>query len=381
MIKILTIVGARPQIIKAAALSRAIKNKFADKIKEKILHTGQHYDSNMSEIFFSELGIPYPDYNLNAGSGLHGEQTAKMISGIEKILMSEKFNAVVVFGDTNSTLAGAIAASKLHVPIIHIEAGLRSFNMSMPEEINRIVCDQLSTLLFAPTQTAINNLTQEGFFTSKAAFPNGKQRNVFLSGDIMYDNMLYYSSFAEKKTDILSRLRLTKGEYALATIHRDNNTDNPERLSAIFDALLEVSKQFSIKIIIPIHPRTEKLLPLNLSPDIFDKLQKDNSILLMPPASFFEIITLEKHAQIILTDSGGIQKEAYFLKKPSIILRPETEWVEITEQKAGIIADANKDAIIKAFECLRTSNLSYPSVFGNGQAAEFMLEKIITSST
>jgi UDP-GlcNAc3NAcA epimerase len=291
--------------------------------------------------------------------------------------MEEKFDAVVVFGDTNSTLAGAIAASKIHIPIVHIEAGLRSFNMSMPEEINRIVCDQLSSLLYAPTQTAINNLTQEGFFTSKLTFPNGKQRNIFLSGDIMYDNMLYYSSMAENKTDILNHLGLTKGEFALATIHRDNNTDNPERLSAIFDALLEITKQFTIKIVIPIHPRTKKLLSLNLSPDIFNKLQKSNSILLIPPASFFEIILLEKNAQVILTDSGGIQKEAYFLQKPSVILRPETEWTEIIEQKAGIIADANKDSIIKAFESLRNSNCSYPSVFGNGQAAEFILEKMI----
>ena len=377
MIKILTIVGARPQIIKAAALSRAIKNEFADKIKEKILHTGQHYDSNMSDIFFTELSVPHPDYNLNVGSGLHGEQTAKMISGIENVLMKEKFDVVVVFGDTNSTLAGAIAASKIHVPIVHVEAGLRSFNMSMPEEINRIVCDQLSNLLFAPTQTAIDNLTQEGFFTSAATFPNGKPRNVFLSGDIMYDNMLYYSSMAEEKTDILNRLGLTNEEFALATIHRGNNTDNPQRLSAIFEALLEVTQQFAIKIVIPIHPRTKKSLSLNLSSAVFDKLQKNNSILLIPPASFFEIIVLEKNAQIILTDSGGVQKEAYFLKKPSIILRPETEWLEITEQKAGIVADANKEAIIKAFESLKKSDISYPSVFGNGRAAEFMLEKMI----
>ncbi|MDL2262943.1 UDP-N-acetylglucosamine 2-epimerase, partial [Bacteroidales bacterium OttesenSCG-928-I21] len=227
MIKILTIIGARPQIIKAAALSRAIKNNFSDKIEEKILHTGQHYDANMSEVFFQEMNIPKPHFNLNIGSGKHGEQTAKMITGIEQVLTNEKFDAIVVFGDTNSTLAGAVAASKIHIPIVHIEAGLRSFNMAMPEEINRIICDQLSTILFAPTETALRNLESEGFFSSKATFEDGKQRNIFNSGDIMYDNSLYFSSIAEEKTDILKQIELENQDFVLATIHRDNNTDNP----------------------------------------------------------------------------------------------------------------------------------------------------------
>ena len=224
MIKLLTLIGARPQIIKAAALNRAIKNNFSDQIEEKILHTGQHYDENMSEVFFREMGIPTPHFNLHIGSGRHGEQTAKMIAGIEQVLLDEKPDWVVVFGDTNSTLAGAVAASKLHIPIVHIEAGLRSFNMAMPEEINRIVCDQLSTLLFAPTATAVNNLENEGFLSSKAAFADGRQRKVMYSGDIMYDNSLYFAGIAEQKTDILKRFDLENQDFVLATIHRDINT-------------------------------------------------------------------------------------------------------------------------------------------------------------
>jgi UDP-GlcNAc3NAcA epimerase len=377
MIKILTIIGARPQIIKAAALSRAIKNSFSDKIEEKILHTGQHYDENMSEVFFREMGIPAPHFNLNIGSGKHGEQTAKMISGIEQILINEPFDAVVVFGDTNSTLAGSIAASKIHVPIVHIEAGLRSFNMSMPEEINRIVCDQLSTLLFAPTETAVRNLENEGFFSSKAKFKDGNKRQIFHSGDIMYDNSLYFAEIAEQKTDILKRLSLENQKFVLATIHRDNNTDNPERLTAIVEALIEISEK--IKIVLPLHPRTKKLLPENLSKETFDKLQNNSNITIIPPASFFEIIVLEKHSQLIMTDSGGLQKEAYFFKKPCVILRPETEWVEIVEQQAGIIADADKQMILNAFEKLSQLKPNFPPVFGDGHSAEFTLNKILNT--
>jgi len=375
MIKILTIIGARPQIIKAAALSRAIKNSFSERIEEKILHTGQHYDSTMSDVFFEEMNIPKPHFNLNIGSGKHGEQTAKMISGIEQILLGEPFDAVVVFGDTNSTLAGAIAASKIHIPIVHIEAGLRSFNMAMPEEINRIVCDQLSTLLFAPTETAVKNLENEGFFSSKSIFKDGNNRQVFHSGDIMYDNSLYFAEIAEQKTDILQRLNLQNQDFVLATIHRDNNTDNPERLTAIIEALIEIAEK--TKIVLPLHPRTKKLLPENLSKEIHDKLQYNSNITIIPPASFFEILVLEKYSQLIMTDSGGLQKEAYFFKKPCVILRPETEWVEIVEQQAGIIADADKQMILSAFEKLSQSKPSFPPVFGDGRSAEFTLNKII----
>ena len=374
--KILTVIGARPQIIKAAALSRAINNGFSDRIEEKILHTGQHYDANMSAVFFDEMGIPRPHFNLNTGSGKHGVQTAKMIAGIEEVLENETFDAIVLYGDTNSTIAGAVAASKLHLPIVHIEAGLRSFNMAMPEEINRIVCDNLSTVLFAPTQTAVDNLRREGFLSSKATFADGNRRHVFHSGDIMYDNSLYFARIADEKTDILRRIGLEDEKFVLATIHRDNNTDNPERLTAIAEALLEITER-GYKIVLPLHPRTKKLLPQNLSEDDYRRITSNPDILIIPPVSFFEIIVLERHASLIMTDSGGLQKEAYFFRKPCLILRPETEWVEIVEQHAGIITDADKELIVRSFDEYIDTEPQFPPLFGDGHSAEFMLDKTL----
>lgn len=374
--KILTVIGARPQIIKAAALSRAINNGFSDRIEEKILHTGQHYDANMSAVFFDEMGIPRPHFNLNTGSGKHGVQTAKMIAGIEEVLENETFDAIVLYGDTNSTIAGAVAASKLHLPIVHIEAGLRSFNMAMPEEINRIVCDNLSTILFAPTQTAVDNLRREGFLSSKATFADGNRRHVFHSGDIMYDNSLYFARLADEKTDILRRLGLEDEKFVLATIHRDNNTDNPERLTAIAEALLEITER-GYKIVLPLHPRTKKLLPQNLSEEDYRRITSNPDILIIPPVSFFEIIVLERHASLIMTDSGGLQKEAYFFRKPCLILRPETEWVEIVEQHAGIITDADNELIVRSFDEYIDTEPQFPPLFGDGHSAEFMLDKTL----
>ena len=374
--KILTVIGARPQIIKAAALSRAINNGFSDRIEEKILHTGQHYDANMSAVFFDEMGIPRPHFNLNTGSGKHGVQTAKMIAGIEEVLENETFDTIVLYGDTNSTIAGAVAASKLHLPIVHIEAGLRSFNMAMPEEINRIVCDNLSTVLFAPTQTAVDNLRREGFLSSKATFADGNRRHVFHSGDIMYDNSLYFARIADEKTDILRRLGLEGEKFVLATIHRDNNTDNPERLTAITESFLEITER-GYKIVLPLHPRTKKLLPQNLSEDDYRRITSNPDILIIPPVSFFEIIVLERHASLIMTDSGGLQKEAYFFRKPCLILRPETEWVEIVEQHAGIITDADKELIVRSFDEYIDTEPQFPPLFGDGHSAEFMLGKTL----
>jgi len=374
--KIISVIGARPQIIKAAALSRAINNGFSDRIEEKILHTGQHYDVNMSAVFFDEMGIPRPHFNLNTGSGKHGVQTAKMIAGIEEVLENEAFDAIVLYGDTNSTIAGAVAASKLHLPIVHIEAGLRSFNMAMPEEINRIVCDNLSTILFAPTQTAVDNLRREGFLSSKATFADGNRRHVFHSGDIMYDNSLYFARLADEKTDILRRLGLEDEKFVLATIHRDNNTDNPERLTAIAEALLEITER-GYKIVLPLHPRTKKLLPQNLSEDDYRRITSNPDIMIIPPVSFFEIIVLERHASLIMTDSGGLQKEAYFFRKPCLILRPETEWVEIVEQHAGIITDADKELIVRSFDEYIDTEPQFPPLFGDGHSAEFMLDKTL----
>lgn len=377
MIKLLTVIGARPQIIKAAAISRAVRGAFADHVEEKILHTGQHYDANMSEVFFSELGIPQPDYNLGVGSGSHGEQTAKMTAGIEQVLLGEHFDGLILYGDTNSTLAGAVAASKLHVPIFHVEAGLRSFNMAMPEEINRIVCDQLSTILFTPTETAYQNLLREGFGESKATFKDGRTRLVVKSGDVMYDNSLHFSSIADRQSTILEQLNLEKEGFILVTIHRDNNTDNPERLTAIFQALLDISESEKIKIVLPLHPRTAKLLPVNLDAAIYEKLQQSKLITLIPPASFLDMIALEKNARIIMTDSGGVQKEAFFFERPCIILRPETEWVEIVEHGAGTIADADYGRIMTAYREFAGRKVTFPKLFGDGHAAERILRTVI----
>ena len=367
MIRLLTVIGARPQIIKAAAISRAIREDFLDKVEERILHTGQHYDANMSQVFFDELGIPSPDYNLGVGSGPHGEQTAKMIDGIEKVLKSDHFDGIILYGDTNSTLAGAVAAAKLQIPVFHVEAGLRSFNMSMPEEQNRIVCDHLSSILFAPTKTAYDNLVSEGMVSSKALFQGGKRRFVVNSGDVMYDNALYFSKIAEKKSTILNDCGVSPGNYVLATVHRDFNTDNPERIESIFRALSRVSEENDTPVVLPLHPRTKKYLPSGLS----------RRILIIPPASFFDILTLEKNARIVMTDSGGVQKEAFFFGKPCIILRPETEWVEILEYNAGILADADYDRIISAYSILSGNDVCFPPLFGDGKASHKIIQSIL----
>lgn len=371
---ILTIVGARPQFIKAAALSRAIRNGFQREVSEKVLHTGQHYDKNMSQVFFDELGMSQPDFNLNIGSGSHGWQSAEMIVGIEKVLHSEHFDCVVVYGDTNSTLAGAVAAAKLHVPVVHIEAGLRSFNMAMPEEQNRIVCDHLSSLLFAPTESAVENLRNEGFMSDKTTFPPNRKRKVYHSGDIMYDNSVFYASVADKTANILKDNSLNDNGYVLATIHRDCNTDNPERLTSVFKALLNVAR--SETVVLPLHPRTAKVLESNVDNDVVRELHK-SQIRILPPVSYLEMTSLEHHSKMVITDSGGVQKEAYFFGKPCVILRSETEWIEIVEQGAAILADADGDAIVEAVDVLKNKNIDFVPIFGNGHAAEFILDKML----
>lgn len=376
MIKLITVIGARPQIIKAAAISRSVKNHFSGVIQEKILHTGQHYDQNMSQVFFDELNIPKPDFNLGVGSGSHGGQTAKMIAGIEDVLTSEHYDGIILYGDTNSTLAGAVAAVKQHIPIFHIEAGLRSFNMAMPEEVNRITCDQMSSILFAPTQTAIDNLCKEGFMDIDVRFKNGKNRQIFNSGDVMYDNSLYFAEFSGR-TKILESNSLQANNYILATIHRDNNTDNPARLDSIFRALLHISNDDKIEIILPLHPRTTKLMPKNLTAELYDKVIHSSFLKLVEPVSFLEMIELEQNAKLVMTDSGGVQKEAFFFEKPCVILRPETEWVEILEHGAGLIVDADFDRIVDGYRDLSTKQVTFPPLFGDGKAAYFILEKII----
>ena len=349
MKRIVTIIGARPQIIKAAAVSRAVHAHFSSQIEEHILHTGQHYDSNMSEVFFRELGVPEPMYNLHVGSASHGVQTARMIEGIEAVLMQTHYDGVLVYGDTNSTLAAAVAASKLQVPIFHVEAGLRSFNMSMPEEINRIVCDRLSSLLFAPTTTAVRNLEAEGM-----------TKGVVLSGDVMYDNALYFGKTAcGCKTD---------RPFVLATVHRPANTDNEEHLRSIIRALQDIAKT-GMDVVVPLHPRTKKRIEdLRLNTD---------DLRIIEPASFLEMIALEKNAAVVLTDSGGVQKEAFFYGTPCVILRPETEWVEIVEAGAGILADADYERIMAAYEQLANKPIDFPPLYGDGHASEKILEEIV----
>jgi UDP-GlcNAc3NAcA epimerase len=377
--KIVTLIGARPQIIKAAALSRSIRNKFSDKITEMIVHTGQHYDVNMSQVFFDELGIPEPDANLNIGSGSHGRQTAGMITGIEEILLKEKPDFLVLYGDTNSTLAGAIAASKIHVPIAHVEAGLRSFNKSMPEEINRIMADHVSTLLFAPTETGWKNLVREGFDPENTSPFSTDHPGIFHCGDVMYDNSLYFSKVAKDRSPILKKLKLENNSFFLATVHRDNNTDRPERLNAIFEAFVEIVNQSQKQIVLPLHPRTAGLLDKKLTPATYREVKHNKRIKLVPPVSFLDMIRLESRCEMVFTDSGGVQKEAYFFGKPALILRSETEWKEIVEQGCARVVNADKEAILHAFDHFSTveKDLHFPSLFGDGHASEFILKTLL----
>jgi UDP-GlcNAc3NAcA epimerase len=376
--KIVTIIGARPQIIKAAALSRAIKNKYSTQLKEIIVHTGQHYDANMSQIFFDELGIPAPDYNLNVGSGGHGSQTAAMIAGIEEILIKEKPNGIVLYGDTNSTLAGGIAAIKIHVPVIHIEAGLRSFNKAMPEEVNRIMCDHVSSFLFTPTKTGLINLIKEGFNVGTMPPFNANNPKIYHCGDVMYDNSLYFSAVAEEKTTIVEKLKLQKNNFILATIHRNNNTDEPTRLNALFRSLNDISKKNKLDVVLPLHPRTAKLLETNLDKELYKEIKSNSQFKITEPASFLEMVALEKNCKLVMTDSGGVQKEAFYFEKPCIILRPETEWVELVKCGAAIIADANEEKIKKAFDELNSKkDFEFPSYYGDGHAAEFICGEIV----
>ena len=382
MIKIVTIIGARPQIIKAAALSRAIKNNFSSQITEIIVHTGQHYDDNMSQVFFDELEIPLPNYNLNVGSGNHGKQTATMISAIEDVLLIEKPNAIVLYGDTNSTLAGAMAASKIHIPVIHIEAGLRSFNKSMPEEINRIMCDHVSTLLFSPTKTGFNNLIQEGFLSQNNAPYSIDNPKIYHCGDVMFDNSLFFSKISDVKTSIINDLKLKNNGFILATIHRNNNTDEPIRLNALFKSLNDISINHQLQIVLPLHPRTSNLLDRNLSKDLVEAIRLNSNFKIISPVSFLEMLALEKNCCLVMTDSGGVQKEAFYFEKPCVILRPETEWIELLENGAALIADADENKIKFSFEQLiAKKDLSFPKLYGDGNAAVFICSEIISQIT
>ena len=382
MLKLLTIIGARPQIIKSAAISRAIRNHFSNAVREVVVHTGQHYDERMSGIFFEELGIPQPHYNLGVGSGKHGAQTGQMITGIEAVLEQEKPDFLIIYGDTNSTLAAAIAAAKMQVPIVHIEAGLRSFNKVMPEEVNRIMSDHVSTYLFPPTETGYTNLQNEGFKLQNLPPYTIDNPGVFNVGDVMYDNTLFFSKYARQKTDIREKYGLGKGEFLLTTLHRNTNTDDARRLNAIFRALHKISLAKAMTMVIPLHPRTLKQMELLLEPDLLQQIRSNAQLLLLPPVSFLEMIQLETQARLILTDSGGVQKEAYFLSKPCIIMRAETEWVEIVENGAALLCDADEDRIYAGclFYLDRQPAGIFKNSYGDGNAAEKILQILLENS-
>jgi len=340
-VKVVSIVGARPQFIKAAAVSRVLRKNYT----EVLVHTGQHYDANMSAVFFEELGIPEPEMNLGVGSGPHGEQTGAMLTGIEKVLQAERPHWVLVYGDTNSTLAGALAAAKLHIPVAHVEAGLRSFNRAMPEEVNRVVTDHLSALLFCPSQTAVDNLGAEGV-----------TKGVYLVGDVMAEALAFASERARGRSNALRRLGLTEGGYLLATVHRAENTDDASRLHGIlqaFDALDE-------PVVFPAHPRTRIAIEASgysLAPHVK----------VIEPLGYLEMVMLEQSARMILTDSGGIQKEAYWLGVPCVTLRDETEWVETVQAGWNVLPGADTKRIVLAVRSF-TRPAAHPPLYGDDQA-------------
>jgi UDP-GlcNAc3NAcA epimerase len=356
--KIATILGARPQFIKAASVSRAIAEHNApihnsqSKIHEIIVHTGQHFDANMSDIFFDEMQIPRPEYDLDVNSLGHGAMTGRMLERIEEVLLKEKPDTLMVYGDTNSTLAGALAAKKLHIKVAHVEAGLRSFNMDMPEEINRILTDRISDLLFCPTDTALQNLEREGF----SAFPS----RVFKSGDVMQDAAIFYRDMAAQKSDVISRLSLGGKPFALGTIHRAENTDSPERLDSIMSALNKIAGE--MEVILPLHPRTRKIMRAR---------GLDSRCTIIEPVGYFDMIQLLEHTCIVLTDSGGLQKEAFFFSKPCVTLRDETEWVELLDGGYNTLAGASSEQILAGFSKMLSARPDYHrNLYGGGQASK-----------
>ncbi|MEA4852533.1 MAG: UDP-N-acetylglucosamine 2-epimerase (non-hydrolyzing) [Paludibacter sp.] len=353
MRKIITVVGARPQFIKAATLSRQFKLLG---IEEKIIHTGQHFDANMSEIFFDEMEIPKPAYQLDIHGVSHGAMTGRMLEGIEKILMTEKPDGVLVYGDTNSTLAGALSAAKLHIPVIHVEAGLRSFNMEMPEEINRILTDRISNALFCPTDTAVSNLMREGF--------DNMPIQIIKNGDVMQDAAMYYADKAQLKSDIIRKAGLNK--FVLATIHRQENTDNPENLKNIIEGLNAIHKE--IPVVVPMHPRTRNILAQNYQLPDFT---------IIDPVGYFDMIMLLKSCEMVITDSGGVQKEAFFFAKHCITLREQTEWVELVDKGFNFLVGSDIDKLRDAFDFFRNKQSDFSiDLYGNGKAAEMAAAEI-----
>lgn len=357
-VRLVTIVGTRPQFVKAAVVNKAItaynRRKQVPGLDEVLVHTGQHYDSEMSQVFFNQLDIPTPQYNLGVRSGRHGKQTAKMLARIEDVLIQERPDLVIVYGDTNSTLAGALGAVKLNIPIAHVEAGLRSYNRRMPEEINRILTDRISSLLFCPTEASILNLKTEGIV-----------RGVHKVGDVMLDAFLAHKKISLKTSEVLRNLGLRRHSYCLATVHRQENTDDPVRLRAIFSSFSELANE-RCPIIVPLHPRTRKSLRDNKLP-----VSTSPHVRLIPPVNYLDMVALESQAKAILTDSGGVQREAYFARVPCVTLRDETEWTETVVSGWNIIAGTKSVNIVRAFEKLNRADLPEPPpYFGDGRASE-----------
>jgi UDP-GlcNAc3NAcA epimerase len=364
MLKIVTVVGARPQFIKAAVVSRAIAAHNAGahpvKLKEIIVHTGQHFDELMSEVFFKEMGIPTPDYHFALNRLPHGAMTGRMLEKIEEVLLDEKPDAVMVYGDTNSTLAGALAASKCHIPIVHVEAGLRSQNMKMPEEINRILTDRISAVLCCPTETAVKNLSREGFddFDCK----------VTLTGDVMLDAALHYSKVENQFSSTAQQITSGLPQYHLATLHRAENTDDLQKLSDLVSTINILHKH--IPVIIPLHPRTKASI---------DQYELNLDCVVVEPVGYFDMIHLLKHCNTVLTDSGGLQKEAYFFRKPCVTLRDETEWVELTNNGFNILAGTNQQRILEAVNMFSTQKIDWEKrLFGDGQAGNRIVEELLS---
>ncbi|HMV79383.1 MAG TPA: UDP-N-acetylglucosamine 2-epimerase (non-hydrolyzing) [Leptospiraceae bacterium] len=355
MIKIITVVGARPQFIKAAAVSRVIA-KNSD-LKELLVHTGQHFDANMSDIFFDEMEIQKPDYFLGINGLGHGAMTGQMMEKIEALLLKEKPDFLMVYGDTNSTLAGALAAKKLHIKLIHVEAGLRSFNMNMPEEINRIVTDRISDLLFCPTDTAVSNLKKEGFDSIKA--------KIVKNGDVMQDAALFYSKI--NKSTILERLNIVDSKFILTTVHRAENTDSESNLRSIISALNEINS--TVKVICPLHPRTSKIVA---------KLGIKIQFQIIEPVGYFDMISLLQNCSLVMTDSGGVQKEAFFFGKPCVTMREETEWLELVENGFNMLVGSASSKILESVNTMLSKKLDFSlDLYGKGKASDVIVESIL----
>lgn len=354
--KILTVVGARPQFVKAATVSRVIRS--TEGLTEILIHTGQHYDANMSQVFFTEMQIPQPNYHLGIGGSSHGAMTGRMLEKIEEVIIQEKPDVLLVYGDTNSTLAGALAGVKVHIPVAHVEAGLRSFNMNMPEEVNRVLTDQISKWLLCPTETAVKNLQNEGIVARNQALIS----NV---GDVMYDAALFYSEIAKATDAISSLIQQLSGNFYLATVHRAENTDDSVRLRNIMDALNTISE--TTPVVLPLHPRTRKLLGSDYC----------SQVSLIDPVGYFDMIILLSHCKGVFTDSGGLQKESFFFKKPCVTLRNETEWYELIEGGYNILAGNQVDKILAAEIFIQKTIINeVPPLYGEGNAAEKIVEVI-----